>query len=97
MRRTVVDAAHRGRFGPYRSLEHQPRRRPLCHWSFDQGLLGVSSKYLLLLSGELRITQNMAGYLLTLENRSIIGPQEEELWPQRERLQWHQQNVFRRG
>jgi hypothetical protein len=51
--RTVVDAAHRGRFGPYRSLEHQPRRRPLCHWSFDQGLLGVSSKYLMLLPGEL--------------------------------------------
>jgi hypothetical protein len=43
------------------------------------GLLGVSGKYLMLLSGELRITQNMAGYLLTLENRSIIGPQEEDL------------------
>jgi putative restriction endonuclease len=24
----------------------------LCHWTFDQGLLGVSSKYLLLLSEE---------------------------------------------
>jgi hypothetical protein len=30
--------------------------RRLRQWSFDQGLLGVSGKYLLLLSGELRIT-----------------------------------------
>ena len=69
----------------------------LCHWTFDHGLLGVSSKYLLLLSGELRITQNMAGYLLTLENRLIIGPEEEDLWPKREALHWHRQNVFRGG
>jgi putative restriction endonuclease len=67
----------------------------LCHWSFDQGLLGVSSKYLLLLSGELRSAQNMSGYLLTLENRPIIGPEEEDLWPKRETLLWHRQNVFR--
>jgi putative restriction endonuclease len=69
----------------------------LCHWSFDQGLLGVSAKYLMLLSGELRSAQNMAGYLLTLENRSIIGPAESELWPRKESLQWHRQNVFREG
>jgi hypothetical protein len=54
-------------------------------------------KYLMLLSGELRIAQNMAGYLLTLENRSIIGPEESELWPRKESLQWHRQNVFREG
>ena len=35
----------------------------LCHWTFDQGLLGVSTKYLVLLPGEVRIAQNMAGYL----------------------------------
>jgi hypothetical protein len=59
--------------------------------------LGVSGKYLLLLSGELRITQNMAGYLLTLENRPIIGPGESDFWPHREALGWHRQNVFRGG
>jgi putative restriction endonuclease len=52
--------------------------RRLCQWAFDQGLLGVSGKCLLLLSGEVRSAQNMAGYLLTLENRSIIGPEESE-------------------
>jgi hypothetical protein len=59
--------------------------------------LGVSPKYLMLLSGKLRITQNMAGYLLTLENRSILGPEEGELWPKREALGWHWKNVFRGG
>jgi putative restriction endonuclease len=97
--RTVVDAAH---IIPW-SISHDDDLHNgmalcrLCHWTFDQGLLGVSSKYLMLLSGELRITQNMAGYLLTLENRSIIGPQEEDLWPKREALGWHRQNVFRGG
>jgi putative restriction endonuclease len=69
----------------------------LCHWAFDQGLLCVSTKYLMLLSGELRIAQNMAGYLLTLEKRSIIGPGQSELWPRRESLLWHRHNVFRGG
>jgi putative restriction endonuclease len=69
----------------------------LCHWTFDQGLLGVSAKYLMLLSGELRITQNVPGHLQTLEGRSIIGPAEQVLWPHVEALEWHRQNVFRRG
>ena len=97
--RTVVDAAH---IVPWSTshdddLHNGMALCRLCHWTFDQGLLGVSSKYLMLMSGELRIAQNMAGYLLTLENRSIIGPQEEELWPHREALKWHRQNVFRGG
>ena len=99
MRRTVVDAAH---IVPW-SISHDDDLHNgmalcrLCHWTCDQGLLGVSSKYLMLLSGEVCITQNMAGYLLTLENRPIIGPEESDLWPKREALGWHRQNVFRGG
>jgi hypothetical protein len=44
-----------------------------------------------------RIAQNMAGYLLTLEQRSIIGPEELALWPHGETLHWHRLDVFRRG
>ena len=40
------------------------------------GTLGVSTKYLVLLSEELRITQNVPGHLQTLEGRLIIGPAE---------------------
>jgi putative restriction endonuclease len=69
----------------------------LCHWSFDEGLMGVSTKYLVLISGEVRITQNLPGHLQSLENRSIIGPVEPDLWPYVDSLEWHRQNVFRRG
>jgi putative restriction endonuclease len=97
--RTVVDAAH---IVPWRishddDLHNGMALCRLCHWTFDQGLLGVSSKYLLLLSEEVRIAQNMAGYLLTLEQRPIIGPQEPGLWPHGEALDWHRVNVFRQG
>ena len=97
--RTAVDAAH---IIPW-SISHadDPHNGMalcgLCHWTFDQGLLGISAKYLVLLSGELRITQNVPGHLLTLESRPIIGPEEQALWPHLEALEWHRQNVFRRG
>jgi len=74
--RTAVDAAH---IIPW-SISHDDDLHNgmalcrLCHWTFDQGLLGVSAKFMVLLSTELRITQNVPGHLQTLEGRSIIGP-----------------------
>lgn len=97
--RTAVDAGH---IIPW-SISHDDDPHNgmamcgLCHWTFDQGLLGVSARYLVLLSGELRITQNVPGHLLTLQGRSIIGPAEQVLWPHVEALDWHHQNVFRPG
>ena len=97
--RTAVDAAH---IVPW-SLSHDDDPHNgmalcgLCHWTFDEGLVGVSAKYLVILSGELRITQNMPGHLLTLEDRSIIGPAELDMWPKREALEWHRREVFRSG
>jgi len=97
--RTAVDAAHIIPWGL--SHDDDPHNGMalcgLCHWTFDQGLLGVSVKYLVLLSSELRITQNVPGHLQTLESRSIIGPSEQELWPHVDALEWHRQNIFRRG
>jgi putative restriction endonuclease len=69
----------------------------LCHWAFDEGMSSVSGKYRVLLSGELRTSINMAGHLLNLENRPIIGPDQEELWPDPEALKWHRQKVYRRN
>ena len=97
--RTAVDAAH---IIPW-SLSHDDDPHNgialcgLCHWTFDQGLVGVSEKYLVLLSGELRIIQNVPGHLLTLEYRSIIGPAESDLWPRTKALEWHRKEVFREG
>jgi putative restriction endonuclease len=78
--RIAVDAAH---IIPWRISHDDPPNGfalcGLCHWTFDQGLLGVSAKYMVLLLVELRITQNVPGHLLTLESRSIIGPVEQAL------------------
>lgn len=97
--RTAVDAAH---IIPWRiSHDDDPHNGMalcgLCHWTFDQGLLGVSSRYLVQLSAELRIAQNVPGHLSTLEGRPIIGPAEKELWPHVDALAWHHHHVFRLG
>jgi putative restriction endonuclease len=96
---TAVDAAHIIPWSISRDddLHNGMALCGLCHWSFDQGLLGVSASYAVHLSGELRIAQNVPGHLLTLEGRSIIGPAEQVLWPHVEALDWHHQNVFRPG
>jgi len=97
--RTAVDAAH---IIPW-SISHDDDPHNgmalcgLCHWTFDQGLLGVSARYMVVLSGELRIALNVPGHLQTLEGRSIIGPAEQALWPHVEALNWHHQNIFRPG
>lgn len=96
--RTAVDAAH---IIPW-SISHDDDPHNgmalcrLCHWTFDQGLVGVSDRYLVLLSAELRIAQNVPGHLLTLESRPIIGPGEPGLWPDIDAFDWHRKNVFRK-
>jgi putative restriction endonuclease len=69
----------------------------LCHWTFDEGLTGVSTKYQVQLSRELRMMKNLPGHLLTVESRHILGPNEEDLWPDLDALKWHHQNVFIKG
>jgi len=67
----------------------------LCHWTFDEGLMGVSDRYQVLLSGELRSALNVPGHLLTLVQREILGPAERTLWPDREALDYHRAKVYR--
>lgn len=63
----------------------------LCHWTFDEGLASVSSKYTVLISSELRGTLNFPGHLLTLQSRPIIGPEDISLLPDPDLLHWHRQ------
>ena len=94
---TAVDAAH---IVPW-SLSHNDDPRNgmalcrLCHWTFDEGLLGVSARYAVLLGRQLAQSPNVAGHLLTLEGRSIIGPLERSLWPDLDALAWHRREVVR--
>ncbi|MEW6210243.1 MAG: HNH endonuclease, partial [Acidobacteriota bacterium] len=68
----------------------------LCHWSFDEGMLGVSNEYVVLASPQLTSTHNIPGHLPTLLGRIIIGPEEKVLWPDLASLTWHRKEKFRR-
>jgi putative restriction endonuclease len=95
---SVVDAAH---IVPWAVTHNDDPHNGmalcrLCHWTFDEGLISVSKTYMLILSTELRANTNVAGHLLTLEGRTLIGPSEQVLWPDLESLSWHRHNVFRK-
>jgi putative restriction endonuclease len=67
----------------------------MCHWTFDEGLLGVSQMYEVIVSRQLNTLDNLPGYLTNLEGRGIVGPDRKPLWPDTESLLWHRGNVFR--
>jgi putative restriction endonuclease len=67
----------------------------MCHWTFDEGLLGVSQEYEVIASRQLPVPDNLPGYLTNLEGRGIVGPSEDPFWPDNESLRWHHENVFR--
>src|SRR5215510_7855323 len=94
---TVVDAAH---IKPWSvsfndNLRNGMALCKLCHWTFDEGMISVSAKYVVLPSPQLSANHNIPGHVVTLANRKIIGPEEESLWPDLDALSWHRQNVFR--
>jgi putative restriction endonuclease len=67
----------------------------MCHWTFDEGLLGVSQEYEVIASRQLPVPDNLPGYLTNLEGRGIVGPSEDPFWPDTASLRWHHENVFR--
>jgi putative restriction endonuclease len=67
----------------------------MCHWTFDEGLLGVSQEYEVIASKQLVVSNNLPGYLTNLEGRGIVGPGQKLFWPDTESLRWHQVNVLR--
>jgi putative restriction endonuclease len=94
----AVDAAH---IVPW-SVSHNDDPRNgmalcrLCHWTFDEGLASVSTKYTMLLSPELRTSHNVPGHLLTLEGRPIISPVDPAFMPDLQSLSWHRETYFRK-
>ena len=67
----------------------------MCHWTFDERLLGVSQEYEVIASKQLPVADNLPGYLTNLEGRGIVGPSQNPFWPDTESLRWHHDNVFR--
>ena len=66
----------------------------LCHWSFDEGLMGVGAKYEVLVSDRVRIDSNMPGHILTLAERLIFKPDAERFWPGQANLERHRKTCF---
>lgn len=95
---TVVDAAH---IVPW-SLTHNDTVQNgmalcrLCHWTFDEGLIAVSGTYTVIVSKQLSANNNIPSHMQTLAGRPIIGPGEQELWPDPDALRWHQQKIYRK-
>ena len=68
----------------------------LCHWSFDEGLMGVGKEYEVMVSKTVRQDRNFPGHMLTLADRPIFRPGKSSFWPDQENLKWHRKERFRR-
>jgi len=85
---TVVDAAH---IVPWSVSNNDDIRNgmalcKLCHWAFDEGMMGVSEDYNVVMSRQIAADPNVPGFLLTLSGRGIIPPADKDLWPGQEDL-----------
>lgn len=88
---TVVEAAH---IVPWSKSKNDDIRNGialcrLCHWGFDEGMLGVSDNYTVITSRSIGIDPNFPGLLLTLTDRGIIPPADRDVWPAKEYLAEH--------
>lgn len=88
---TVVEAAH---IVPWSRSKNDDIRNgmalcKLCHWGFDEGMLGVSDNYTVITSRSIGIDPNFPGLLSILSGRGIIPPADRGLWPAKEYLAEH--------
>ncbi|MDD2466147.1 MAG: HNH endonuclease [Desulfobulbus sp.] len=88
---TVVDAAH---IVPWSVSKNDDIRNgmalcKLCHWAFDEGMMGVSEEYNVITSRQIAADPNVPGFLLMLAGRGIIPPTDRKLWPEQKHLKWH--------
>ena len=67
----------------------------LCHWSFDEGLMGVGSENQVLVSQIIKHDPNLPGHMLTLSDRPIFRPPESKYWPAQESFKWHRKERFK--
>jgi putative restriction endonuclease len=88
---TAVDAAH---IIPWSISKNDDIRNgmalcKLCHWVFDEGIIGVSDSYSVITSSQINLTKNFPGLFITLAGRAIIPPDDRDLWPAKRNLSWH--------
>jgi putative restriction endonuclease len=88
---TVVDAAHIVSWCKSQNddIRNGMALCKLCHWAFDEGMMGVSDDYNVITSRQIAADPNVPGFLLTLTGRGIIPPSDRDLWPAQQYLSEH--------
>lgn len=94
--RSVVVAAH---IVPWsESHSDDPRNgMALCglhHWTFDQGILGVTPDYRVDVSPAVPADEQGSEPIVRLEGHELHLPAERSLRPAKRALRWHRENVF---
>ena len=95
---SATDAAH---IIPFHISKNDDVRNgiSLCklhHWSFDKGLLSLSKTYQVLVS-PLMSDQRPTEWLLTeLQDKSILLPEHDQLYPAPDALAWHREEMLKR-
>ena len=95
---SATDAAH---IIPFHISKNDDVRNgiSLCklhHWAFDKGLISLSKAYQVFVS-PLVVEQGPMEWRLTkLRDRSILLPEQDQLYPAQDALTWHREEVLRR-
>ena len=94
---TVTDAAHIIPFSVSYSddIRNGISLCKLHHWVFDQGLISFSEKYKVKVSRLIDEEGPAEWKLSNLQNKDILLPQHEMLYPAQEALAWHRKNKLR--
>lgn len=95
--RTAVEAAH---IVPWRVSQNDDPRNgvALCglhHWTFDQGMVSITSNYEITVSPIVDETQDATQPVLALQNSQLMLPEDKIFWPAKQALRWHRENIFR--
>ena len=94
---SATDAAH---IIPFRISQNDDVRNgiSLCklhHWSFDKGLISLSETYQVLVSPLMSDGRPTEWMLTELQDKSILLPEREQLYPAQDALAWHREKALR--
>jgi len=95
---SATDAAH---IIPFRISKNDDVRNgiSLCklhHWVFDKGLISLSTTYQVLVSPLMSDRRPTEWLLTELQDKSIMLPEQDRLYPAQDALSWHREAVLRR-
>lgn len=67
----------------------------ICHWSFNNGLLGIGKNHEVIIPTAIRLNGNLPGHLLIFKGRNVTKPKQKKFHPSAEGLKWHRDNILR--